>query len=160
MSASSGSFSRSSGLPNNPLVPKLSRRLRILKLRECPLEQLITSGAYARQGRIEPDVGRDADHVVLRASIVAGYAHARERDGEPAVSRSRASSSSCLAPGAQRARRRSPPASRNAACARRRPASASASSASNAGSSRTASNCGHAVSVTQGKYPRATARCK
>jgi hypothetical protein len=41
-------------------------------LRECPLEQLITSGAYARQRRLEPDVGRDADQVELRASVVAG----------------------------------------------------------------------------------------
>src|SRR6187431_357564 len=59
-------------------------QLRILKLRECPLEQLITSSAYASQGRIEPDVGHDADHVVLRASIVAGDAHTRECESEPA----------------------------------------------------------------------------
>ena len=83
---------RSGSIFEDSEYPKWSRRAAAntarstrwhQKLRECPLEQLITSGAYASQGRIEPDVGRDADHVVLRASIVAGYAHARECDGEP-----------------------------------------------------------------------------
>ena len=69
-------------------------------------------------------------------------------------------SSSWARPRAQRARRRSPPAARNASRARWRPASASASSVWNTGSSRSASNCGQSVSVTAGKYPRATARCR